>query len=537
MISAIGKAKFGAREAAGAHHRQWWIDVRIIAPVVAVVVYVVTVVVRLPSALSTIYWYSDFPSALQLGDAVFHGAWGQGLQVRSQSGLVTLWIVGLLNQLTGSSAASMALGGVMLIGTAGFLAGATRRALGTRGAVLAGALCVAAPPVVAWEVLSPLAHESTLLITAVCAWHLVAMAQPRPKRMLASSLLVGVLAGACVASDTLAVAAAAIPWILCATVIALHRPERRVSLVATGGAAIASAVAIALIANLNGIVAIGDIRITTSITGISAGLRTTASTVAQMVSGAWYGDSLPAVAEICGVALFVGILYLAVREVRHRSTDTMREIYVWFWILSAGGLIAALCLSGLGIQYSPINYQGHYVNGIWLVVAALLPAAAIRVGSWQRIGAAAVTALALIGAAGLARMPATLFEGPDYRDASRLTATLTALGVTHGYGGFWESYAIGWHTNQRISVLPLQTCTDASGVTGLCRYEFAPPALYRTQPGPVFVVALSVPCEGDKLCISVADLADLPKPEAVRTVGLLQVYVYAHDSFAQRPVG
>ena len=90
--------------------------------------------------LSTIYWYSDFPAALRLGDAVFHGGWGQGLQVRSQSELATLWVVGLLNQVTGSSVASMCLGGLMLIASAELVVWTAHRVVGTRGAILAECL-------------------------------------------------------------------------------------------------------------------------------------------------------------------------------------------------------------------------------------------------------------------------------------------------------------------------------------------------------------------------------------------------------------
>jgi hypothetical protein len=51
----------------------------------------------------------------------------------------------------------------------------------------------------------------------------------------------------------------------------------------------------------------------------------------------------------------------------------------------------------------------------------------------------------------------------------------------------------------------------------------------------VFVIALRGSCDGDDLCIDTANLASLPKPAYVRTVGLLQVDVYAHDMFADLP--
>lgn len=63
----------------------------------------------------------------------------------------------------------------------------------------------------------------------------------------------------------------------------------------------------------------------------------------------------------------------------------------------------------------------------------------------------------------------------------------------------------------------------------------AAPAWYDAQSGPIFVIVLRAACSGDDLCISATNLAGLPPPEQIRTVGLLQVYVYAHDAFADLP--
>jgi hypothetical protein len=160
----------------------------------------------------------------------------------------------------------------------------------------------------------------------------------------------------------------------------------------------------------------------------------------------------------------------------------------------------------------------------------------LTVPRYSGLVVAVVTCLALISAAGILRAPAYPFEGPDYADAAQLTSTLEQIGVTNGYGGYWESYAIGWHADGRATALPLQQCSTAESATGLCRYEFAAPAWYRTRPGPVFVIVLRAPCRGDDLCISGANLAGLPTPSAVHTVGLLQVYVYADDVFAALPM-
>lgn len=518
--------------------RRWWLDLGIVAPIAAALAYLAVVAIRLPGTLSSFYWYSDFPEALRLGDAVFHGGYGQGLAVPSQSGLGPLWVIGLLHQVTGSDGVGMAFGVLMLLATMGFMAAATRRVLGTPSAVAVAVLCIAAPPVVAWELLTPIAHASTLLMTAVAAWQLVRLSEASPGRAIASSVTVGALAGVCIASDPLVMLAAVAPWVVCALMIARRHHEHRTPLVVTGSAAVVSATLLFALAMANGVVERGNTAFSPSIDGITAGLRTTAATLGQMFTGAWYSDLLPAAVAVLGLVLFAGVLYLATAGLTRRTGQAPvgREIYAWFWILSSAGLIAGLCVSGLGVQRSPINYQGHYVDGLWFAVAALLPFGLIRAGALRRVVVVGITSLALVGALGVARMPAYPFEGPDYIDAAQLTSALDSLGVIHGYGGYWESYAVGWHTDQRISSLPLQQCTTPSGVPGLCAYEFAAPAWYRAAPGPVFVIVLRGSCTHDSLCIDAGNLASLPPPATVRTVGFLQIDVYAHDVFAHLPV-
>jgi hypothetical protein len=514
--------------------RRWWLDLGIVAPIAAALAYLAVVAIRLPGTLSSFYWYGDFPEALRLGDAVFHGGFGQGLAVPSQSGLAPLWVIGLLHQVTGSDGVGMALGVLMLLATAGFMVAAAHRVLGIPSAVAVGALCIAAPPVVAWELLTPIAHASTLLITAVAAWQLVRLSQARPGRGIASSVAVGALAGVCIASDPLVLLAAVVPWLVYALMIARRHHERRLPLLITAFAAVVSAGLVVVLASANGIVERGNTAFSPSIDGIAAGLRTTAATLGQMIVGAWYSDVLPAAVAMLGIVVFAAVVYMATRGLTRRTGQTPagREIYVWFWVLSSAGLIAGLCISGLGVQRSPINYQGHYVDGLWFATAALLPFGLIRAGALRRVTVLGVTCLALVGAIGVARMPAYPFEGPDYVDAAQLTKALDSLGVTHGYGGYWESYAVGWHTDQRITALPLQQCTASSGVRGLCAYEFAAPASYGAAPGAVFVIVLRGSCTHDDLCIDAGNLATLPTPETIRSVGFLQIYVYAHDVFA-----
>jgi hypothetical protein len=511
---------------------RWWLDLGILVPVLAALAYVTVLVIRLTSSLSSFYWYSDFPEALRLGDAVFHHGYGQGLSVPAQTGIGPLWVVGMLDQVTGNDIVGMTVGALIVVLAVGLMAWTAYRVIGRVGAVVVGVLCVAAPPVVAWEMLTPVAHESTVLLAGIAAWQLVSLSQPARGRAIASSALVGAVAGVCVISDALAIPAAVAPWIICAILLVRRNHSRLLPIAITAMAAIASAAAVVLLSSASGIAARGGVGLAPSIDGVTAGLHSVATTLGQMISGAWYTEALPAVALI-GFVAFAAVIFMATRAARQPVSDPVRgcDVYAWFWLLVCAALIAAYCLSGLGPQRSPVDYQGHYVDELWFAIAALLPLGFLWVGRIRRMLLVACAAsLAVVSTVGVATAPSFLLNGPDYVDTARLTSTLESVGATRGYGGYWESYAVGWHTDNRITALPLQQCGS-----GLCRYAFAAPAWYQRQPGSVFVIVQVSGCSHDPLCIDAANLEGLPPPESVHAVGPLRVYVYPHDVFAGLP--
>jgi hypothetical protein len=535
MIATLREWRVGSRaeDDAQVSSSQWWRDLRTVVPLVAGLTYLGVLVVRLVGSLSSFYWYSDFPEALRLGDAMFSGGYGQGLSVPSQTGIGPLWAVGMLDQVTRSDIVGMTFGALMVAVAIGLMFLTAYQVIGRVGAVAVAVLSLAAPPVVAWEMLTPIAHESTLLLSAIGVWQLVSLSRPSRGYALASHVLVGALAGVCMASDSLAIPAAVAPWIVGAIVLARRNRSRRRPLVLTACAAVAATALVEFLSRTSGIVERGSAELAPSTIGVASGLHTTATTLGQMISGAWYTDAIPTALVILGFVSFLGVIYMATRVLRRHVTDDVpgRELYVWYWLLSCAGLIAGFCLSGLGRQYSPVNYQGHYVDELWFAAAALLPLGFLWIGGFRRLLlSACVVSLAVASAVGVATMPPDLFNGPDYVDSARLTTSLEQLGVVRGYGGYWESYAIGWHTDDMITALPLQQCAS-----GLCRYEFAAPAWYRRQPGPVFVIVQAAPCAPDNLCIDAANLEGFPSPESVRKVGLLRIYVYADDVFAGLP--
>lgn len=512
-------------------------DLAVLAPLAAAAVYVGVAAIRIDTVLSTTYWYSDFPEALRLGDAVFHGGWGQGLALPLQTGVGPLWLAGLLHQLTGSDAPSMALGAAIAVLAAGFMVRSATLAVGPRGAVATGVLCIALPPVVGWELLSPIAHSSTLLVSALAAWQLVVVSRGSSRRAQLIALLVGMLAGICLISDPLALAAAALPWMVGSLMLVRRLRSSRSVLLLTAGAAVTGSIVTLVLMHAAGLTIEGGAPAGSqlSIQGLSGGLDTTAVTLGEMLTAAWYSATPALAASLAGSLAFLALLFVAGRRLACSDADgDTRRVYTAFWLTSSLAVIGALCLSGRGLQLSQINYQGHYVDTLWFAAAALLPIAIGRSVWWRRGLAAMTTALALVAAGGVAFVPAATFQGPDYADGGRLMTALDSLHVDRGYGGYWESYGIGWHSGGRLQSLPLQRCSPY-GAPRLCRYEFAPTALYQPQGGPVFLVVLGVPCQHDDLCLDAGDLTGLPVPQAEVPVGHLVVYVFRNDVFAALP--
>ena len=362
---------------------RWWRDPQLLVPIGAGAAYVLVLLIRLPGILSSFYWYGDFPAALRLGDAIFHAGWGHGVQLRDQAGLAPLWIVGLLasdhrerhrrhvTRRGDDGRVHLADGGDGSTGDANVERRARRRAL--RGRTPGGG--VGDPQSTgAWVHVA--AHRA-------CAWQLVTLSRRAVDHAGVAALAVGVVAGACVVSDTLSFAAAVVPWLICACVLAVHRPERRVVLALTAGATCVAAVGIALVAHANGIVASGISAPGLSMRGIGAGLGVAASTsrsddlgsvVSRRPAECHRGGGLRALqrAHLRGPACRL--------SGANDEASAPRDTYAWFWVLSSAGLIAALAATGLGIQTSPVNYQGHYLNGLWFAVAALLPLAVMGLG-------------------------------------------------------------------------------------------------------------------------------------------------------------
>jgi hypothetical protein len=130
--------------------------------------------------------------------------------------------------------------------------------------------------------------------------------------------------GVCVASDSLTIPAAVASWIVGAIVLARRNPSRRRPLVLTACSAVAAVALVEFLSRSSGIAERGNIGLAPPTIGVTSGLHTTATTLGQMISGAWYSDAIPTVLVVLGFVSFVALIYMATRVLRRHVTDVRR---------------------------------------------------------------------------------------------------------------------------------------------------------------------------------------------------------------------
>ena len=500
----------------------------------AVSAYLMALLLKGPAIFSTLYWYPDVPEGPYLGNALIHAASGGQLFLPTQTAALTLGMDGVVAGLPFHRALWVAIGPLCAVLMLLAMWRAAALATGRRPALLGAAFTLSVPPVVLWQLVFPDAHVSTFLCTAVLAWYAVDLARSarRPRSQLLITIATGVFSGVCVASDPQMWPAAIIP--LLATfilVVILARDHEAARYLAHGVVLVAITVVVTL-AMLQGLHSLNATLInplplpTCDPQGVRGAVDAASSTFVAMFTGSWYSWPsawtyvFPLVAGVGGAII---VIRECVRVSRSGSRNDARAIYAIYWACSAVALFGALLFSG----YGGSTLNGHYVNGVYLSFAAMVPLLA----SWRRWGRATAVvitvAVAVRGAVGLLAMPAHLFPGPAYADLPRLTQALQSHHLTRGYAGYWDSHGVTWNTDDRVTVLPVATC-GAPWNPLLCRYTYSTTAWYHPTKSETFLVTHRDCYFAPTLCVEAAPPM-LGDPKETFDVGRLKVYVYSYD--------
>jgi hypothetical protein len=440
---------------------------------------------------------------------------------------------------------------VTSLGGVGLAAWASRRAFGRRGGLLT--LCVGACgsfPVI--QTIVPQGVRSwTWVADAAMGAVLAGLAgllggdrpgRPALVRAGAAALAAVVAAGLTIASDPLFVVAGLGPFALAAGVTWVRHPgraSRRLALAAAG--IVAGGIAMAPV--VSGAMASRGFRWTpppnafafASPDDLARHLRWLGEALLGFGNGLFLSRPIgPAAVAMLGTSI-LGLAALgatatrAGRTLTGRGGSPVQTAHVAYWSLSAlfiGGVYVVSTFPSIGGLAS-----SRYLVPVFYAVAALLPLCAGTSARNRMVVTAAAAVFCLVAITGQNLLVA-FDRGPVPlpRDGRRVIAFLEHEGLTRGYGGYWYSHSITWHSNQRTTVYPVSECTPPLSSSGtLCPVPLATAtSWYHPEPGvKTFVVTGGSGPPAAALRATPPEA--LGPPSRTATLGVYSVFVYDYD--------
>jgi hypothetical protein len=204
----------------------------------------------------------------------------------------------------------------------------------------------------------------------------------------------------------------------------------------------------------------------------------------------------------------------------------VRTAHVAYWSLSAAFVVAVFALSTIPSPAGGLA-SSRYLIPVFYSTAALLPLCAKESERSRRTVAAAAVVFCLTGV--LSQDVLVAYDTGPFslpRDGRRVIAFVEEEGLTRGYGGYWSSHAITWHSHGRTTVYPVSECREPSRV--LCPFDLAVSTTwYRPEPGTrTFIVAGT---SGPPPLLRIPPAEEFGAPVQTATLGDYSVFVYDYD--------
>ena len=457
---------------------------------------------HLRSIIDTASWNADNANMLNMSRELGGLGPGEVVNMGNAPNSTTLWVNSALYRLGGGGLVEV-MPIVWYLLAAAAVVWSVWLACGRRPAIVTAVLLTCLNPVAMGLVTSHAVHGPTWFTVCILGAYAVHVASDRSStsaRSLAVALVVGLIAGANVASDPLAAPTAVVPLLGALAGVWYVARERRATIQTHAAVAFGAIVVAGLIAR-----GIGPS------TGIGSDLPPgTLATTNQMWSSflqsienagrffgpAPFGGSLSAFA---GLKLLVGIAGIAgvVLAVRHgwrtlRAADStpgsvaidapQRALALyWAGTVAIGGAVVLTSPLAFEVRESSVRYEFN----LFLAAAVALPVWLFGKGpTGARFAVALGAVAAVVGIGGLLNTrddrraflsSAMVVDGPRAMEYAR------SKGATRGYSGYWNASGLSWKTGHRL--LPVANCDSPDGRT-LCMSPFAvPPHLMKPVPG------------------------------------------------------
>lgn len=505
------------------------------APLIALALYLIVLLVRWPAIVTADYFNADVASGPVIAQSLATAPSHTEVLLGNYPWFEALGLMSILRGLPDSRFLWEATPFALAFMAVGLVAWGTCRAAGRRAATLTLVIGLAAAPATVADLGTWTVHGLTwvhaALISALAIW----LAESRTRwAALGAATLVGLLSGPALASDLLLIPAGLLPlWM---TALALHlrgrdarqqtydRTQLAGTIVATALTALGAVITV-IVAHHENIRAAGSLVIhATNLDRLPHNIRVLGEALAALGNGDIFNVALGGSTLIHAVCAALAIIAIVVSlrtawSALVTPSSAVGVAHAAFWTTALIALPLAFVLTNVPIA----AFSGRYLVGVLLAVAALVPLTTGR-PLVRVVTSGAVTLFAFTGVMSLVRgeMTADSSRFPTPAEAKALTRFVSAQRAVVGYAGYWDAAPLTWATHFAIHVYPVSPCQDS-----LCAFEFHRVASWY-RPGSTtrsYVVL-------DEAVREIA-LRSLPpalgRPVASAHIGQLTAYVFDHD--------
>jgi hypothetical protein len=513
-------------------------------PLLIAGVYIVVFVLQLPHDITEVAWDSDYASGFTIPETLVRTGSGGNTVLASAGQWVPLWFGLLTARLPLHRELWEVTPTLLFIASALIVGWSVAQVADRRAAILSVLIAVIASPLALAFFLAAVAHNTVYPCTALLGAYLIWLTRGTGRRRLSTLAvppLLGIVIGACLASDLLLAATGVIPLAITAILTGIRR-ERRSRIIALSAiATIAVAIPIAKLTNsimhsLGYLTLPSPVHIAT-LSELTARGELLFKGLKELFNG-YLGSDRPGALHaplgyasdvvMCAALLALvitgalTIIRLVSSGLRKHSTQTptqlARSLHITYWVISAATACGAFWIAGEG---PTTTHESYYATAIFSV-AAVIPLL-LRRGSLARwlipAGASVFFAASLAGLSeDYVNVSAVLA-----RSAKNVTRIARANDVRVGYSNWGDSSGLTWGTHGRVIVRPLVECEGPEGVALCPGFQAYVPSWYVPKQRRTFLLI-----DANEREIS-APPANLGKPLAVYAFESMHMYVYPYD--------
>lgn len=515
-------------------------------PLTIAAAYLVVFIAQFPRNVTELAWDSDYSSGFTLPETLVRTGPGPHLLMGSAAAWVPLWFGLLTARLPLHRQLWEVMPTVLFAVTALTVGWSVSRVASRRAALLAVLIGFVASPLALAFFMAPVAHNTLYPCTALLGAYLVWLASGSARRRstaIGAPVLMGLILGPCVASDTLLVATGVVPLALVA-VLAGALSERRSRIVSVSAlATIALAVPVAELTS-SIMSSLGYLKDNTPakiapLSELPERGRLLLKGLKALFNG-YLGPEKPGTlhaplgiaSDIVMLAALLALLVLGVSSVARLISTGLRKdkpqepaqlarlLHTSYWTISAACACGAFWLAAE--TGDGTNLHESYYGTVIFSVAAVIPLllSARRPARWLLPAGASI-----FFAASLAGLTSNYLNVSAWiaRAAPGITKIAEQYHVSAGYGGYGEGSSLTWNTHGRLTVRPLMECQGPEGMTICPFYLVAPASWYVPRRRDTFLLVDS----------EEPWLKSLPpglgEPLASYALGAMQMYIYSYD--------